>query len=39
MTRDLYSGFERRSLRVLRAISCKGSERTGYRELLVRNYD
>jgi DNA adenine methylase len=39
MTRELYSGFELRSLRVLRAISCKGSERTGYRELLVRNYD
>jgi DNA adenine methylase len=38
LTRELYSGFEQRKVRVLRAISCKGSERTGYRELLVRNY-
>lgn len=38
LTRELYSGFERRRVRVLRAISCKGSARTGYRELLVYNY-
>jgi DNA adenine methylase len=38
LTRKLYSGFEQHRVRVLRAISCKGSERTGYRELLVRNY-
>jgi DNA adenine methylase len=38
LTRELYSGFEQRRMRVLRAISCKGSARTGYRELSVRNY-
>jgi DNA adenine methylase len=38
LTRDLYAGFEQRSARVLRAISCKGSRRTGYSELLVCNY-
>lgn len=38
LTRKLYSGFGRRKVQVLRAISCKGSERTGYRELLVYNY-
>lgn len=36
--RDLYSGFEQSRARVLRAISCKGSMRTGYSELLVSNY-
>jgi DNA adenine methylase len=38
LTRDLYSGFAQRRAQVLRAISCKGSMRTGYRELLVYNY-
>jgi DNA adenine methylase len=38
LTRELYAGFEQRRVQVLRAISCKGSGRTGYRELLVRNY-
>jgi DNA adenine methylase len=38
LTRQLYSGFEQRRVDVLRAISCKGAGRTGYRELLVRNY-
>ena len=38
LTRGLYSGFEQRRVRVLRAISCKGSARTGYREILVSNY-
>lgn len=38
LTRELYSGFKQSRVRVLRAISCKGSERTGYREILVRNY-
>lgn len=37
-TTELYSGFEQSSARVLRAISCKGSMRTGYKELLVSNY-
>jgi DNA adenine methylase len=37
-TRDLYSGFVQSRARVLRAISCKGSMRTGYSELLVSNY-
>lgn len=36
--RELYSGFEQSRARVLRAISCKGSMRTGYSELLVSNY-
>jgi DNA adenine methylase len=38
ITRDLYSGFTQRRVRVSRAISCKGTERTGYTELLVCNY-
>jgi DNA adenine methylase len=38
LTRELYAGFEQHSARVLRAISCKGSKRTGYLELLVYNY-
>lgn len=38
LTRDLYSGFERRKVRVLRAISCKGSGRKGYGEIMVSNY-
>jgi len=37
-TRKLYSGFEQHRVRVGRAISCKGFSRTGYSELLVRNY-
>jgi len=37
-TIELYSGFEQSSSRVLRAISCKGSMRTGHKELLVSNY-
>lgn len=39
LTKELYSGFKQTRLRVLRAISCKGSERTGYRELLISNYE
>ncbi|HEU4605843.1 MAG TPA: DNA adenine methylase [Nitrososphaera sp.] len=38
LTRDLYSEFEQRRVHVLRAISCKGSGRTGYGEILVSNY-
>jgi DNA adenine methylase len=38
LTRELYSEFDQKKVRVLRAISCKGSGRTGYREILVRNY-
>ncbi len=38
LTRELYSGFDQSRVRVLRAISCKGSARTGYWELLIRNY-
>ncbi len=38
-TRNLYSGFPFKSIPVQRAISCKGNARTGYRELLVRNYE
>lgn len=38
LTRELYSGFDQSRVRVLRAISCKGSRRTGYWELLIRNY-
>jgi DNA adenine methylase len=37
-TRTLYSKFHQSRVEVLRAISCKGSSRTGHRELLVRNY-
>lgn len=36
--RELYSGFEQTKARALRAISCKGSDRTGYNELLISNY-
>lgn len=38
-TRNLYSGFPFKSIPVQRAISCKGNARTGYHELLVRNYE
>lgn len=38
LTRELYCGFDQSRVRVLRAISCKGSARTGYRELFVSNY-
>lgn len=38
LTRELYSNFTQQKVRVSRAISCKGMERTGYTELLVRNY-
>jgi DNA adenine methylase len=38
LTRELYSGFDQSRVQVLRAISCKGSARTGYREILVHNY-
>lgn len=38
LMRKLYSGFEQQQVRVGRAISCNASARTGYRELLVRNY-
>jgi len=38
LTRELYAGFVQQRARVLRAISCKGSARTGYRELLIYNY-
>jgi DNA adenine methylase len=37
-TTALYSGFEQSSARVLRPISCKGAMRTGYKELLVSNF-
>jgi DNA adenine methylase len=39
LTRGLYLGFPQRSVSVNRAISCKGSLRTGYSELLVRNFE
>jgi DNA adenine methylase len=38
MVRDLYSGFEQHKVRALRAISCKGTSRTGFREILVSNF-
>lgn len=38
LVRDLYSGFEQHKVRVLRAISCKGTGRTGYHEILVSNF-
>ncbi|MGH9992055.1 MAG: DNA adenine methylase [Nitrososphaera sp.] len=38
LTRMLYADFPRSSVSVTRAISCKGSSRRGYAELLVRNY-
>lgn len=38
--RELYQEFERHwtSVHALRAINCKGSKRTGHKELLIRNY-
>lgn len=36
--RELYSDFEQFRIRASRAISCKGDGRTGFTELLVRNY-
>ena len=38
ITRELYAGFTQCTVQVSRAISCRGMERTGYTELLVRNY-
>jgi DNA adenine methylase len=38
LTKELYSEFEQHKIRVSRAISCDSSARTGYNELLVRNY-
>lgn len=38
LVRQLYSEFVQSQARVVRAISCKGSMRTGYSELLVSNY-
>ena len=38
LARELYSGFEQLRIRAARAISCKGNSRSGYTELLVRNY-
>ena len=38
LTRELYRGWEKSRVRVVRAISCKASSRSGYCELLVRNY-
>jgi DNA adenine methylase len=38
LARELYSGFDQFQIRASRAISCKAETRTGYTELLVRNY-
>lgn len=38
LARELYSEFNQFRIRVSRAISCKGDARTGFTELLVRNY-
>jgi DNA adenine methylase len=38
LARELYLGYDQMRVQVLRAISCKGTARTGYREILVRNY-
>lgn len=38
LARELYSDFEQFRIEASRAISCKGDARTGYTELLVRNY-
>jgi len=38
LTRELYSGLDQTRIRVVRAISCKAAARTGFSELLVRNY-
>ncbi|HXG06216.1 MAG TPA: DNA adenine methylase [Nitrososphaera sp.] len=38
LVRELYSGFVQTRAGVMRAISCKGSMRTGYSELLISNY-
>ena len=38
LARELYSGFDQFRIRASRAISCKGESRTGYNELLIRNF-
>jgi DNA adenine methylase len=38
LARELYSDFKQFRIRASRAISCKGEGRTGFTELLVRNY-
>jgi DNA adenine methylase len=35
----LYSGFDQFRIKAARAISCRGQARTGFTELLVRNYE
>ena len=39
LTRRLYDGFRKSTVQVTRAISCKATARSGYTELLVRNYE
>jgi DNA adenine methylase len=39
LTRDLYSGFKHSTVRVTRAINSNSLARTGYRELLISNYE
>ncbi len=38
LARELYSDFDQFRVKAARSISCKGAARTGYTELLVRNY-
>ena len=38
LTKHLYSDFNQDKIPALRSISCRGTARAGYRELLVRNY-
>lgn len=37
-TRELYSDFDQFRVKASRAINCRGDNRTGFTELLVRNY-
>ena len=37
--RTLYSDFSTKDVNVQRAINCKGSKRTGHKELLISNYN
>jgi DNA adenine methylase len=36
--RELYSGFRIKEVKAQRAINCKGSKRTGHKELIISNY-
>ena len=37
--REIYKDYKIELVQVLRAINCKGDQRKGHTELIIRNYD